>query len=196
MVHAPHKTERFPGAQPVGEPGSARCQWRGCNEAGVHRAPKDRSLTDYFLFCLEHVRSYNAQWNYHDGMSDEDLEVEFRSAATWDRPTWKMGERHAPGRPWHRVFDPFDAFPESDGANDGARRGEPLNQASDEWRAKRTLGLTGLVPFEEVRARYKQLVKKYHPDANGGSNEAENRMKQINVAYHILRTALRGKESA
>ncbi len=196
MVHSPHKPEPFPGAQPAGEPGLSRCQWRGCSEHGVHRAPKDRSLSEYYLFCLEHVRSYNAQWNYHAGMSDEDLEVEFRSAATWDRPTWKMGDRHAPGRPWHRVYDPFDVFPEAESDNTGRNRAELTDQASDEWRAKRTLGLSGPITFDDVRKRYRILVKKYHPDANGGSKEAENRMKQINVAYHILRVALSSQNTA
>jgi hypothetical protein len=188
MVHSAYKAERFPGAQPTGETGLQRCQWLGCTEAGLHRAPKDRSLSEYYVFCLDHVRSYNAQWNYHAGMSDEDLEIEFRSAATWDRPTWKMGERHAPGRPWHRVFDPFDAFPDSETGPHGRARMPEI--ADDQVRAKRVLGVTGHVTLDQIKTRYKVLVKKYHPDANGGSKEAENRMKQINAAYHILRTAL------
>lgn len=196
MVHSPHKAEPFPGAQSAEDAGITRCQWRGCTEAGMHRAPKDRTLSEYYLFCLDHVRSYNAQWNYHDGMSDEDLDIEFRSAATWDRPTWKMGDRHAPGRPWHRVFDPFDAFPEAESSEDHTRRAELTDQASDEWRARRTLGLSGKVTLDDVKTQYKILVKKYHPDANGGSKDAENKMKQINVAYHILRSALGDRKSA
>ena len=37
-----------------------------------------------------------------------------------------------------------------------------------------------------VKARYKELVKRHHPDANGGDKIAEERFKEINRAYQVL----------
>ncbi len=175
--------------RPAGEESEHRCQWDGCNEAGTYRAPTDRTLSDYYVLCLDHVRSYNAQWNYHEGMDPDDMELEYRSAATWDRPTWKMGERQAPGRPWHRVFDPFDLFPESQSEQKRAR--SAASSADDgNAKARRVLGLNGPVTMTALKSRYKELVKRHHPDANRGAEDAENRMKDINAAYQTLRAAL------
>ena len=67
------------------------CAWKGCGNTGEYRAPRDKELRTYFVFCLEHVRAYNASWDYHKGATTAELEAEIRSAATWERPTWKLG---------------------------------------------------------------------------------------------------------
>lgn len=189
MTRTTGQYEPFPGPQPAGDGATRRCQWGGCLESGEYRAPTDKTLTEYYVFCLEHVRSYNAQWNFHDGMNDDEMEQEFRSAATWDRPTWKFGERHAPGRPWHGVYDPFDVFKESPG--DGGKGASNHDMPVDEHnQARHVLGLQSNFTMKTLKARYKVLVKQHHPDANGGAPEAENRMKVINAAYHTLRASL------
>ena len=189
MTHTSCTVDSFPGPQPTGDGVEHRCQWDGCKEPGKHRAPIDRTLSEYYVFCLDHVRAYNAQWNYHDGMSPDDMEREYRRAATCDRPTWKFGERQAPGRPWHQVFDPFDVF---HGAQDkeSRRQSAPQDMGNGEADARRVLGLSGPVTITELKSRYKELVKRFHPDANGGAEEAENRMKAINAAYQTLRSIL------
>ncbi|NKB45776.1 MAG: DnaJ domain-containing protein [Alphaproteobacteria bacterium] len=181
--------DKFPGAQPTGNDSVRHCQWRGCADVGLHRAPQDQTLSDYYFFCLEHVRLYNAQWNYHEGLGPDDMEIEYRSAATWDRPTWKMGERQAPGRPWQNIFDPFDVYRDKSDA-EGAPDAESAAVSAEVSTAQRALGLTGSPSLHELKARYKELVKRYHPDANGGSTAAEDRMKTINAAYQTLRSAL------
>jgi len=189
MTKTSPSEEKFPGAQPVGNGSVRHCQWRGCSDVGIHRAPQDQSLSDYYFFCLEHIRLYNAQWNYHEGLGPDDMEIEYRSAATWDRPTWKMGERQAPGRPWQNIVDPFDLYrhkPDEDGAP-GAETAAVSAEVSN---AQRALGLTGSPSLDELKARYKELVKRYHPDTNGGSTASEDRMKTINAAYQTLRSAL------
>jgi len=181
--------EPFPGAQAPGEGLERRCQWYGCIEDGAYRAPTDRTLSDYYMFCLDHVRVYNAQWNYHEGMGTDEMEQEFRSAATWDRPTWKLGERHAPGRPWHSILDPFDVFKEAPNQNQDSQRTRQKfkNELTD---ALEALDLRSDVSVATLKERYKELVKQHHPDANGGSEDAENRMKVINSAYHVILSAL------
>ena len=71
--------------------GSAFCGWQGCQEIGKFRAPISRqNLNQFYWFCLEHVRLYNSNWNYCEGMSEQCFEDLFRADATWNRPTWPM----------------------------------------------------------------------------------------------------------
>ncbi len=153
------------------------CAWAGCAEKGEYRAPKDRSLTDYQMLCLEHVREYNAHWNFHAGLSPVEMEEEIRSAATWDRPTWKLGALGANLRAGRvNVQDPF-----------GFAAGTEFDPRR---KALKVFDLTAPITMEILRERYKALVKLHHPDANGGSVEAETRMKIINEAYQTLRAGL------
>jgi DnaJ-domain-containing protein 1 len=174
------------------------CAWKGCASRGEFRAPKDRSLRDYHLLCLEHVRAYNAQWNFHAGLSAAELEMEIRSAATWDRPTWKLGSLGAKARPdWRkaRVHDPFGFAAETEFDAHAREKREERAQAAKPGAAPLTVRNKALKIFEmsapytleALRKRYKTLVKQHHPDANGGSAEAELRMKVINEAYQTLR---------
>jgi hypothetical protein len=175
------------------------CDWGGCAASGEYRAPKDRRLADYFMFCLEHVRAYNARWDFHAGCSMADLEAEIRSAATWERPTWKLGTLGAgfrSGRLGARMSDPFGFSAGTDfedrkkaRAEDAQARATP-GGATARNRALKALELSGPVTLDALKERYKALVKKYHPDANGGSAEAEDRMKVINEAYQTLRAGL------
>lgn len=181
------------------------CAWDGCAAAGAYRAPKDRRLADYLMFCLEHVRAYNAKWDFHAGCSVADLEAEIRSAATWERPTWKLGTLgggartsrqggRAGGRT--RVSDPFGFAAGTDfedrkkAREDDAQARATPGGAQARNRALKVLDLSAPVTLAALKERYKALVKKYHPDANGGSAEAEDRMKVINEAYQTLRAGL------
>ena len=75
---------------------ASRCDWKGCDGAGQHRAPKGRGRDgEYFLFCIDHVRQFNAAYNYFQGMSDLEVENFQKSAMTGHRPTWKLGENAA-----------------------------------------------------------------------------------------------------
>jgi len=177
----------------------APCAWDGCAAPGAYRAPRDRRLAEYLTFCLEHVRAYNAQWDFHAGCSVADLEAEIRSAATWERPTWKLGTLGAgyrSGRPGARMSDPFGFSAGTDfedrrkaRAEDAQARATPGGSTARN-RALKVLDLSTPVTLKILKERYKALVKKYHPDANGGSAEAENRMKAINEAYRTIRASL------
>ena len=81
------------------------CDKEGCNKPAEYRAPKDRTLSDYYWFCLEHVQEYNAQWDYYAGMSPDEIEEHLKQDVCWQRPTWKLGER---GVDPSMFSDPFD----------------------------------------------------------------------------------------
>ncbi len=64
----------------------------GCGAPGEYRAPKSRSnLNEYWWFCLEHVRAYNAAWDFYKGMTPGEIEAQMRADTAWQRPTWPLG---------------------------------------------------------------------------------------------------------
>jgi hypothetical protein len=172
--------------------GQVSCAWPGCPDAGVHRAPVSRdALNQYLWFCKRHARDYNGAWDYFQGMSREEI-LKFQDRnATWHRPTWRIGGNGA----WpENVSDPHGLFREHvmNGSKNGHARAAPP-WTHDERRALAALGLDEAVTFEEIKSRYKKLVKRWHPDANGNDPAAGDRLKRINAAYACLRSAVRSR---
>jgi hypothetical protein len=172
-----------PFAQP--QPAPRRCEHADCAEEGAFRAPAARDrLNDYVWFCLEHVRAYNRAWDYFAGMSEIEIEHQRRSDTVWQRPSWPFGQfgERADFHGGYRVHDGFDTFWESECAS-----AKPEKPRTEEERALAAFDLREPVSFQDVKARYKDLVKKLHPDTNGGDPEAEERLKTINQAYAALK---------
>jgi len=172
------------------------CDHPGCLAGGDFRAPKSRlQLRDYYWFCLEHVRTYNAAWNYYAGMSDGEVEAEIRYDTVWQRPSWRLGARHSPGYS-ARIRDYLDVFSEGLGRSRGSgrRSRRPASEAEQRALSAREQALAVFEiepPFTPVRlkARYKALVKLHHPDAHGGDKVAEEKLKIINQAYATLKAS-------
>ncbi|MFN4088227.1 MAG: J domain-containing protein [Alphaproteobacteria bacterium] len=120
-------------------------------------------------------------------MSQDDIERRVRRDTVWERPTWPLGGRpsHAPPLP----DDPLELFGRRPRAQptDAVR---PWPPGSPEARALDVLAFQGPVTLAAVKAHYKELAKKLHPDRNGGSTSFEDRLKQINEAYATLRKSL------
>lgn len=175
------------------KPEERACDWPECRAPGSCRAPKgaDR-LKDYYVFCPSHAAEYNANWDFFANMSEEEVAAHHRMDATGHRPTWGMGTharvREAAGRAkrdWSRVFvDGFGLF----GGRD-EREPEPRERKLGklEITAYDTLGLEHDSSAETVRARYAELLKRYHPDANGGDRSTENRLQLVIRAYKTLK---------
>ncbi|MFI4989189.1 MAG: J domain-containing protein [Alphaproteobacteria bacterium] len=169
-----------------------RCDQPECAEEGLYRAPKDRDrLTDYYWFCLEHVRGYNQRWNYFAGMGEREIELHRRSDTVWERPTWPLGVAafragRGEARRWRDFFDLFEE--EARDARRAAERASRRSAAEEE--ALAVFELTGSVTLKVVKARYKELVKLHHPDTHGGDKLAEERLKVINQAYTTLKSSL------
>jgi len=174
---------RDPVEAPAGDVRS--CEWVGCGDEGLYRAPWSRDeLQRYRWFCLEHVRTYNKSWNYYAGMDDCQVEADVRRDTVWQRPSWPLGSRlHGPGFRPERITDGFGFF-------DDGPYPAPKKPATAEERAMVTLDLTPPVTIIALKARYKQLVKLYHPDANGGDKAAEEKFKDISEAYRIVMDSL------
>jgi len=178
------------------------CQWPRCEAPATHRAPKGRlQANEYWRFCLEHVREYNNSYNFFAGMTDDAVALYQKEAVTGHRPTWKMGsiggQRAAPRRPrggfraaeWEAA-DPFSMLGET-GAQPGHARpaSEGRKILNAQRRAFDVLGLEADAKRTDIKARFKILVKRHHPDANGGDRGSEDTLREIIQAYNYLKSA-------
>lgn len=180
--------------------GAPTCQWKGCDKAGRHRAPMGRGRDgEYYLFCVDHVRQYNASYNYFDGMSDTEVAKFQKDAMTGHRPTWKMGDNpafegngereaeHAPESAESRARDPhgFFAWRAQQARKEAPERRRKLKPM--EKKSLDALHLTQSATKEEIKAKFKALVKEHHPDANGGDRRSEDKLREIIQAYNYLK---------
>lgn len=167
------------------------CEHPGCNAPGEYRAPKGRDkLNEYWWFCLDHVRDYNKSWDFYAGMTEAQIERHLRQDATWQRPTWPMGDwRTREARVRDKIFNGGFAFGADWDGEEKARQQPPprARPRSPEEEALAVLDLPVDADFTAIKARYRLLAKQHHPDANGGSKEAEERLKTINQAYNTLK---------
>ncbi len=190
------------------------CAWAGCQQKGLYRAPKSRDGQSYQWMCLDHVRAFNKSWNYFAGMSDEEVRLFQEESLTGHRPTWGMAASEARragprlrtpagvhsftwrsdqgfGRPG---ADPFHLFGDMAARDVAARPFSPLTRAQRQ--ALETLDLAPGVTLQEIKGRYKELVKRYHPDANGGDTGAVERLRRVIKAYQVLKTGRFGSNGA
>jgi hypothetical protein len=173
--------------------GGPRCEWAGCAEAATHRAPKGRqNEKEYWRFCLNHVREYNQSYNFFAGMNDAAVMAYQKDAITGHRPTWKMGTGKRAFRPDTRPFgntaDPFGLFGEGLRGEQKQRAETQRPVRNAERKALDTLGLEVGASPQEVKKRFKELVKRHHPDANGGDRSTEDRLVEIIQSYNYLKS--------
>lgn len=161
-------------------PADRSCEHPGCELPGEFRAPRSPSqLRDYLWFCIDHVRAYNSQWNYYADMDEDAVEADRKGTAYWNRPTWPLNG----GWPLHGMRDHFGFFDEEQEETTHRKTEHPDSPYTD---ALAIMNLTPPVTPDAIKRRYKELVKKHHPDANGGDKQAEERLKAINQAYTTL----------
>ena len=173
--------------------GGPNCEWVGCKEKAAHKAPKGRGREkDYWHFCIDHVREYNASYNYFSGMKDDEVLAYQKDALTGHRPTWKMGTGKRGKPDFDATTDPLGVLHDINGRT--SSRPDPDHKPQQrivrnvERKALETLGLEVGATGVEVKARFKLLVKRHHPDANGGDRSSEDRLVEIIQAYNYLKT--------
>ena len=178
------------------------CEWPRCAAPATHRAPKGRMrASEYWRFCLEHVREYNSTYNFFAGMDDDAVAKYQKDAITGHRPTWKMGSiggKRAAKR-GRREFpgvegpaqDPFSLFGEAGDQHSGHARTAPEQRKvfNAQRRALDVLGLEPDAARADIKSKFKMLVKRHHPDANGGDRASEAQLREIIAAYNYLKSA-------
>lgn len=166
----------------AGEPSGHQCAWAGCNLPGDFRAPRSRSdLRNYQWLCEAHIKEFNKSWNYFEGMTQDEIYAYQRDATTGHRPTWRMDQlgKNAEARM-------EEAFQRLFGEGVAAKR---VNAPPISARNKDALAVLDLEhPSDKakIKAQYRELVKKYHPDVNRGNSRAEEIFKNITRAYQQL----------
>ena len=184
------KQTRFHGRV---EAGGATCAVPGCSEPGEFRAPLTPGGFDgpgtWRLLCLEHVRQHNSAYNFFAGMSAEEIEAAQSPIAGWDRRVRAFAAQGGdPAPAWSDFKDPLDAI--------AARfaRGGPAPRAAPrftprEQDALHVLGLRQDADRTALRRRYSLLVRRYHPDRNGGDRSHEARLGRVIDAYQLLKVS-------
>jgi len=169
------------------------CDHPACGQAGDFRAPKSRDkLNDYYFFCLDHVRDYNKAWDFFSGLTPEEVEHYTRDATVWERPSWPLGqwgvnERNLRDKAMRDIFGDASA-----GGEEAPKYAPAMSLAERE--SLGVLELTPPVDFAAIKAQYRILVKKHHPDLHGGDRETEEKFKNINQAFSTLRHIYEGAQ--
>jgi hypothetical protein len=169
-----------------------RCAIPGCDQPGEFKAPLAPSSFDgpghWRFLCLDHVREHNAGYNFFEGMSPEEISRAQSPIAGWDRQTRVFATNGADPPPaWQDFADPLDAI----GARFATRREAPVTSRFNrgERRALSVLGLGEDADRMAVRRAYSALVRRFHPDRNGGDRTHEARLQSVIEAYQLLRKA-------
>jgi len=186
------------------KPGEKPCQWPDCRQAATAKAPKSRErLNDFYEFCQRHAGEYNKGWNFYAGMNEGQIRAaQENEAMTGGRPTWemkagknsreaaafaaKMGTANNQGAgSWRDSFGLFGRRTREPvpGEEEGLRLGK-LERA-----ALADLDLDARTDKAAVKARYHELLKRFHPDLNHGDRGAEAKLQRVIKAYKTLKKA-------
>jgi hypothetical protein len=174
------------------EGAQASCAVPGCTGAGEFKAPLQPANFDgpgaWRFLCLDHVREHNSKYNFFEGMSSEEITEAQSPLAGWERPSRKFAANGADPPPrWSDFSDPLEAISGRFGRI--RDRGAPSRFSKPEKRALSVLGLGEDADRHQLRQRYSGLVRRYHPDKNGGDRSQERRLGEVIEAYQLLRKA-------
>ena len=167
------------------------CEWENCKESGKFKAPLEKNNSkNYKWLCEEHIKFFNKNWNYFEGMSQDEFEVFLKSDLTWHRPTQKFGSSdNFFSILWNNALsDEFNIFKEEKLIN--SLNGRKLTEKDKD--AFRIIGLDFNANWASIQKEFKTLVKKFHPDKNSGSKKFEDKLKKITLAYsHLKQTMIK-----
>jgi len=174
--------------------GQVRCDWPGCAIAGATRAPKSRDMPgEHYWFCTPHAGEYNKSWDFYAGMSEGEIAAQQAAERmTGGRPTWAFraspNSREAASDLRNGKFkNAFGVFGSPDSANAKASDGRKLGKI--ERRALADMDLDEAADKKTIREKYTQLLKRLHPDSNGGDRSTEDKLQRVIKAYKALKAA-------
>lgn len=185
--------DRFHGRHQTRE---RMCDAPGCTEPGEFRAPGGQpggfdGPGDYRWSCLDHIRAFNANYDFFDGMSAEEIFAAQSPMAGWMNETRAFRPTAGIDSPprWADFTDPLEAIAGRARMRKPAQRADGKPVTPEERRALETLDLPIDATRHDLRARYSALVRQYHPDRNGGDRSLEWKLQSVIEAYQLLRKA-------
>ena len=165
------------------------CEWENCEQSGDFKAPieKDNSK-NYRWLCEEHIKLFNKNWNYFEGMNQNEIENFIKSDITWHRPTQKFGSSdNFFNILWNNALnDKFNFFKQENNINN--LNGTKLYEKDKD--ALRIMELELNASWPIIQKQFKTLVKKFHPDKNAGNKQFEDKLKKITLAYSHLKLVM------
>ena len=168
------------------------CEWGNCKENGKFKAPleKDNSK-NYKWLCEDHIKLFNKNWNYFEGMSQYEIENFLKSDLTWHRPTQKFGSSdNFFNILWNNALcDKFNLFKEEKIFNN--LKGKKLSEQDKD--AFKIMELEFSADWSSIQKKFKTLVKKFHPDRNSGNKQFEDKLKKVTLAYSHLKLTMMKK---
>lgn len=178
--------------------GDRACDSPGCAAAGEFRAPPlegpagaHEGPRPFRWFCLDHVRAFNSSYNFFDGMTAEEIHQAQRPMAGWESEARTFARAGGGGQTprWADFADPLDAIAARYRRERAPERtdGKPLS--GQDRASLKVLGLEPDADRMALRKRYSELVRRYHPDRNGGDRSHERVLQQVIAAYQQLRQA-------
>ena len=170
------------------------CAEPGCERVGEFRAPVPGGRRpgfdgpgDWRYLCLDHVRAFNGGYNFFEGMSSDEIEAQQTPYAGWDRETRAFSPNAGSAPRWADFTDPLDAIGARFAHRETRDRTDGRELSENDRRALKTLGLDKDADRRALRMRYAELVRRYHPDRNGGDRSHEKALQDVISAYTQLK---------
>jgi hypothetical protein len=177
------------------------CEHPQCRSKATARAPKSPTMrNEFYWFCQSHAGQYNKAWNFFEGMSEDTARAHVEADYYGQRPTWNFASGSNSRRRAQRAskdfkdgfFDPFSMFNEQPPPGQKRAKTKPVDGTEGmgrlQKRALETLSLDPTATRSEVRKRYAELVRTYHPDSNGGDRSMEELLQKVVASYQILKS--------
>ena len=161
------------------------CEWDSCENTGKFKAPVEKDNSKKFRWlCEEHIKLFNKNWNYFEGMGQNEIENFLKSDLTWHRPTQKFGSAdNFFNILWNNALnDKFNFFQQDEVISPNSKK---LSEKDID--AFKIMGLDLNASWPIIQKKFKTLVKKFHPDKNLGSKQFEDKLKKITLAYSHLK---------
>ena len=193
MASSGRKEGRFHGRV---EGAELHCSHPGCAAPGEFRAPAGDGRRpdfdgpgDWCWLCLDHVRDFNLSYNYFSGMSTEEIEAAQTPYGGWERQTRAFSANGSPPPKWADFHDPLDAIgARFRRAPDRAAAGGERALSGQDRKNLRIMGLGTDADRRRLRQRYAELLRRYHPDHNGGNRGHEKALQAVIQAYTQLKS--------
>ncbi|MFI4935330.1 MAG: DnaJ domain-containing protein [Caulobacterales bacterium] len=178
------------------KPGERSCDHAGCRRPATSRAPKSREMmSEHYWFCQPHAAEYNRGWDFFAGLTEDQIRArQEEETVTGGRPTWSFkagrGNRESAAAASRGFFrDAFGIFGPGRTQTEAERAAYDKHLGKLERNALADLDLDATADGAKIRSRYTELLKRCHPDANGGDRSTEHKLQRVIKAFRTLRRA-------